>query len=292
MVGVLPTLTARKAHFGVKAVVDGFYEYTKKGLHSQAAPFINERRKMHQTEGLTDYQHAQMEAGISFGFNSNAGITSFWVTNNIFCRPELLKDIREEVYNNAYEAPGTITASKLKESCPLLNSVWRETMRLTAPMTSARLVLEDMLLADQYFLRKGSVVQIAGGVLHSDAQIWGPDVDSFNPRRFYYSRNGTKASADGKLVDSKANAVHPAAFRGFGGGVSLCPGRHFAETEVTMLAAVLVLGFDMQPVQGEKWDPPRNEKRFPLGVTRPERDVRVKLTRRKGFEDVRWVLKV
>jgi cytochrome P450 len=290
-VGVMPWITARKAHLGIEACIDGFYEYTKQGLHSQARPFLAARRQLHEEVGMSMYQHARLEMGMSFGFNSNASITSFWVVNNIFCRPDLLQEIREEVYNNAFQAPGTISASKLRDSCPLLNSTWRETMRLTAPMTSARVVLEDTILSDTYFLRKGSVVQIAGGVLHSDTEIWGPDAQSFNPRRFYYNWNGTKTATDGSVVDSKANTVHPAAFRGFGGGTSMCPGRHFAQIEITTLAAVMALGFDLQPVQGTEWDPPRDEKRFPLATTRPVRDLKVRLARREGWESVKWDLK-
>jgi cytochrome P450 len=291
MVGILPKFTARKAYLGIEACVDGFYEYTKKGLHKQALPFLENRRQAYEEDGISAYEMARLEIGLSFGFNSNAGITAFWVVNNIFCRPDLLREIREEIYNNAFEAPGTISASKLRDSCPLLNSTWRETMRLTAPMTSARQVLEDTILSDTYFLRKGSIIQIAGGVLHSDTEIWGPDAQSFNPRRFYHNWNGTKTSADGTVVDSKANAVHPAAFRGFGGGMSLCPGRHFAQIEITALAAVLALGFELQPVDGTEWDPPRDEKRFPIATTRPVRELRVRLTRREGWESVKWDLK-
>lgn len=295
IVGILPKITARKAWYGMEACVKGFLEYTKKGLHREALPFLRERMQLHFADGISEEEHARLEMAISFAFNSNAGITTFWVVNNIFSRPELLAQIREEVYNNAFEAPGIISSSKLKEACPLLTSTWRETMRLIAPMTSARVVLEDTILAGTYFLRKGSVIQVAGGVLHSDTEIWGPDASSFNPRRFYYSMNGTKATADGSIVDSKSNIVHPAAFRGFGGGISLCPGRHFAQIEITTLAAVLVLGFDMQPVHGSdkvQWNPPKNEKKFPLAVVKPTRGVKVKMMRRKGFEDVKWVLKV
>ena len=139
-------------------------------------------------------------------------------------------------------------------------------MRFIAPMTSARVVQEDTLLAETYFLRRGSVGQIAGGVLHSDPRIRGPDALSFSPRRFYYNWNGTKTmSADGSIpLDRKANAVHPAAFRGFDGGTSMCSGRHFVQIEITTLAAVLALGFEMQPVEGSEWDPERDERGFRL----------------------------
>jgi hypothetical protein len=284
-----PKITARKAYYAMEACVKGWIAYTKEGRHSQAQPFLQDRMKMHFDEGITPEEHARLEMGISIGFNSNASVTSFWTINNIFGDPKLLQEIRDEVYANAFEAPGTIYSSKIKDACPLLNSVWRETMRIIAPMASARVVLEDTLLSGTYLLRKGSIVQIAGTVLHSDTNIWGPDVSSFNPRRFYHNVNGTKT---GSNPDSKASSVHPAAYRSFGGGTSLCPGRHFAQMEITSLAAVMALGFDMQPTQGAGWNPPKDDKRFPLVVMKPTRDVKVNLTRRKGWEDVKWDMRV
>jgi hypothetical protein len=283
-----PKITARKAHYGLEACVKGWVDYTKEGRHSQAQPFLQERKKMHSEHGLSLEAQGRLEMGASIGFNSNASVTSFWVINNIFSDAKLLQEIRDEVYANAFEAPGTIYFSKIKDACPLLNSVWRETMRIIAPMSSARVILEDTLLSDTYLLRKGNVVQIAGSVLHSNTEIWGSDASSFNPRRFYHSVSGTKT---GVSPDSKASTIHPAAYRSFGGGTSLCPGRHFAQMEITSMAAVFALGFDIQPAQGVEWNPPSDDKRFPLVVMKPKRDVEVTLTRRKGWENVKWDLR-
>lgn len=286
-------ITARKAYYGMEACVQGFLEYTEKGLHETGAqPFLTERKDMHFAEGISPVDHARLEMAIAIGFNSNASVTSFWVINNIFANATLLEQIREEIYENAFEAPATIYSSRIRDKCPLINSVWRETMRLIAPMTSARVVLEDTILADTYLLRKGSVIQIAGAAVHFDENIWGPDAASFNPRRFINNWNGNKT---GVPIDSKASAIHPAAYRCFGGGTSLCPGRHFAQMEITSLAAVLAMGYDYEPLQGKEkvaWDPPRDEKRFPLVVIKPTKKVEAKMVRRKGWEDVKWNLKV
>ncbi|KAL5116619.1 hypothetical protein ACEQ8H_005497 [Pleosporales sp. CAS-2024a] len=286
-----PHITARKAHQGFEACLQGWREYGLAGRYEQAQPFIRERYELHMGDGIDAEGHARLEMGMILGFNSNASVSTFWILNNIFSRPDLLQQIRDEVHSNAFSAPGTIHAMKIKEACPLLNSVFRETLRLAAPMPSARIVLEDTLLLDNYLLRKGNMVQIAGNVINSDANIWGTDAASFNPRRFVYSQFGTKTCLNGSVQDSKANTVHPAAFRSFGGGSSLCPGRHFAQVEITGLAAMMVMGFDLTPLDG-KWDPPRNEKRFPIVVIKPKRDVRVKMERRKGWENVKWVFNV
>lgn len=45
----------------------------------------------------------------------------------------------------------------------------------------------------------------------------------------------------------------PVAFRAFGGGATLCPGRHFASTEILAFASIILLRFDIKPVTGS-WD--------------------------------------
>ncbi|KAK7978556.1 cytochrome P450 [Apiospora saccharicola] len=60
-------------------------------------------------------------------------------------------------------------------------------------------------------------------------------------------------------------------------GQTLCPGRHFASTEIMMLAAVSVLQFDILPVGG-RWVEPTSE-RSPSGASFPipDEDINVQL---------------
>lgn len=69
---------------------------------------------------------------------------------------------------------------------------------------------------------------------HSNPDVWGEGVKEFNHMRFVKKANGTQRTA--------------AAFRGFGGGITLCPGRHFATSEILLLATSLLLRFDLRPV--------------------------------------------
>jgi len=91
-------------------------------------------------------------------------------------------------------------------------SIFRETLRVGSENSSTRIVMADTLLADQYFLMKNSVLQIVGGAMHVDERIWGPDASEFDPYRFTDERVRAREK------------VHPAAWRAFGGGATLCPG--------------------------------------------------------------------
>ncbi|POR38304.1 Bifunctional P450/NADPH-P450 reductase [Tolypocladium paradoxum] len=119
--------------------------------------------------------------------------------------------------------PGCLSMGTLNDKCATLLAVFRESLRIGSENLSDRLSKEDASLADRYLHKKGSVIQVRGrGVIHTDKLIWGDDVDDFNPQRFLTSK-------------ASSGSIHTAAFRGFGGGKTLCPGRHFATNEILLL---------------------------------------------------------
>lgn len=294
--GFYPQYTARKAYLGLERIIKGFVEYFESGGVEKASSMINLRWKEHVKIGLNTDQQARLELGMCLGINVNAAITTFWNLNSVCSNPALLAEVREEIQKNALTSPNTISFRAIRDSCPLVNSIYRETMRITSPLTSARYVTEDTIIADTYLLRKDTVVQISGALLHTDVQTWGPDAETFNPYRFLYTSNGTKSSPDGSgdIANSKANQVHHAAYRSFGGGSTLCPGRHFAQMEILALTAALLMGFDLCPPEGKDeiaWNPGFNKNEFPLASLKPVKPLHVRLQRRKGFEDTKWEIK-
>ena len=76
----------------------------------------------------------------------------------------------------------------------------------------------------------------------------------------------------------------PCLWRGEG-GQTLCPGRHFALTEIMMLAAVCVLQFDILPIGG-RWVEPAIE-RSPSGASFPipDEDIHVHLRPRDSTKE-------
>lgn len=127
-----------------------------------------------------------------------------------------------------------IAATEVKSSCPVLLSTWQETLRYVHIGVSARVVMKDIMFDNKYLLKKGATVMTVTPVQHTDASVWGPTVGTFDHRRF--------------LQGSGEKRINRAAFRSFGGGSVLCPGRHFVSTEVLSFAALLLLRFDLKPV--------------------------------------------
>lgn len=307
VVDLLPALTARKAHRARKKVLDGLIEYVKEERHKRACPLIQERVQTNLSFGMSQEMAGHAELILMFGILGNAVPTNFWLISNIFSRPELLERIRKEVQNALdlkrpldgssgaeIELKVTIFAKKINmTSCPLLYSCYRETLRDISLLTSARMALEDTLVprgADKgdYILRKNSVVQIAGGVVQKDLNIWGKDAKEFNPERFILPAGQSKLSST-QTAAPLPIGVPSSAFRAYGGGTVICPGRHFAQSELMTLAAVLALAFDMTEPDGATLKlPPKDDTRIPLSVMKPVYDPKVRIRRREGWERVRW----
>ena len=108
---------------------------------------------------------------------------------------------------------------------------------------------------------------ISGAAMHIDPQIWGEDVNTFDPYRFMPNR-------------VKAAGVHPAAFRAFGGGTTICPGRHFATREILYFVALVVMMFDIGSAHGGKMKiPAKKDDVLPVHILEPMEKVmaRIKL---------------
>jgi cytochrome P450 len=136
-------------------------------------------------------------------------------------------------------------------------------------------VTADTVLAGQHFLKKDSILLISGGIMHQLKNVWGDDVDEFNPKRF--------------SEPMRSKDLYPAAFRAFGGGSTLCPGRHFAANEILVFVALIILQFDFQPTAGGELQVPRKQDDvIPVHILEPENIVEVKIMHRANWEDVSW----
>ncbi|KAI6886345.1 hypothetical protein KC334_g15672, partial [Hortaea werneckii] len=274
-----------------------------------------ESARIRLSKGMTKSQSGQAELSIVMAILLNTVPATFWFLTYISADVKLLADLRQEV--DACTTPTDsnrhiLPATKLRTHCPLLNSALRETLRLAAPMNTTRYVREDTLLrhpatGETYLLRKGGLAQIATTVIHQQAEIYGAEAppEDFCAERFLRTMVGEEEEEERRGAEED-----PAAgFRGvdgkkvlgsfgtFGGGSSICPGRHFAWMEMLAFAALLIAGFDIEDAGsdgGAVAVPPfRKEKMFiAQGLRKLAVDPKVVIKRRKGFEDVSWKLEV
>jgi cytochrome P450 len=126
----------------------------------------------------------------------------------------------------------TMNIQGIMNQCALLDSTYLEVLRLVNGAFSIRRVEQDVDISGKT-LRAGNSVVVPFRELHYNQKVWGPLAGGFDPERF--------------LKHEKLG--HHSAYRPFGGGVSYCPGRHLAKSEVCGFLVALINRFEIEILQ-------------------------------------------
>lgn len=279
LVGVLPSITARKPIAARNKVSRAFEAYYKAGGVEKASILARNRYNASKNNGVPLADIARYEVGGSIAVLVNTAPAAFWTLFHIYSHPDLLNTVRKEI-DACTDVDGkglrTIDITTLKDACPLFLSAYQEVLRYRSMGTSVREVMEDTQL-DQWLLKKGALLQMPSRIIHQDSSLWG-DADQFKPERF--------------LPEEKKNRPSDICFRAFGGGKTLCPGRHFATNEILAVVAVFIARMDMTPVGGDWKQPTSLNTNVAAVVMEPDDDIQVEIKTRPGFEDVEWVVQL
>ena len=286
LAGLFPSLTARKGVAGREKLVKAFEKYFQSGGHKHSSQFVQDRYEISVKNGLSLQDISRYELGSALAILVNTPPTMFWFIYFVYSNSELLEDLRKEIESitkrSVDETDGptlSIDITNAKANCPLLASTYQEVLRHCAIGTSIREVTQDTTINHQWLLKKNALIQMPSSVIHRDQSLWGSDVDDFNPRRFM---------KDEKPKTENGKRPNPAASRAFGGGTTLCPGRHFATTEILAVVTMFIMRYDLVPAGG-RWIMPTTERTKQAAIIlEPDNDIQVKVSRRKGFETGRW----
>lgn len=281
LLGIAQWMIVPKAYKARQRIFDGMNRYYERNWREGASTLIKGRYDACVSNGLSVDAVARFELGDAIGVMINAIPTTFWLLIYVYPDLELLENLREEITSIVVTEIDVKTSfkkrllnvNKLRESCPLLVSTYQEVLRIQTNNTQSRWVVKDTVINDQYLLKKDSVVQMPGAIIHEDPAVWGPDAKIFNPRRFL--KGQTK--------------YHPGAFRSFGGGATLCPGRHLALIEIISFAAMFMMRFEATPVNWGWRLPGVKGNKILNSVPPPSSDIKVKVRIRDGFERDQWV---
>ncbi|THV97343.1 cytochrome P450 [Aureobasidium pullulans] len=279
----LDSLKHWKAYVEKLVDADGrtFYEGLDPHFGSQ---FIRQRHEgFNKMEPMNADSIASEDLAIMWAANSNAIPAAYWFLYEIFRDPELLGRVRSEVDG--------------------------------APR-------EDYQLGD-YSFKKDRLLVAASYIAHHDTKVWNQGtVDDPHPlNQFWAERFLLKTGSDhsGPLLQSyrkkhvdipattrpelpvrvdsamEDSAVQPevkystdglaGAWVPYGGGQSLCPGRHYAKQEMLMTFAIMSTCFDIEILQepGEVTLPDLGY--FGLGVLPPKNKTRCRIRRRTFRKD-------
>jgi cytochrome P450 len=186
----------------------------------------------------------------------------------MLCDRPLIEAVRNET-DTHIASDGTCDIDSLVTSCPNLDAVWNETLRLYIASTA---------------VRKASANCIIGGkIIHKDDQIFGP-ARNWQLDAQYFGENAHHFDA-GRWIRNKALS-RSKGFTPFGGGQTYCPGRYFAQRETYSFIASLLQRYDLQVTHRdgciiENASAPPVEVNLPApAAMRPVHDVYVTLRER------------
>ncbi len=282
MLNLLPLWVYRSAIAARNRLAAKFLQYHTSGDYKQGSAYVRRWTAHFVARGIPAEDIARFHNGGLFALVANTVPSAYWMVYRVFSDSVAARECREEVLRAVSVAENkdetqvcTIDAKSIKNSCPTLISTFQEVFRVHGMANSVRIANEDHLLDGKYLIKKGGMVMMPARVQHHLKEVWGEDVDDFDHRRFIR-----------KPGEPRPN---PVAFRGFGGGTTLCPGRHFATTEILLFAAMLLLRFDLVPVGGGgEWVMPTTANSSQAeAIEQPDYDIQIEL-RPRPEADGKW----
>ena len=274
LLNLAPEFVKKKAINARDKVTQSILSYYQQRGHETGSPLARARYNAPARYAFSDTQIARLEVPFIIAILNNTVSSAFWILYHIFSKPELLADLREELLHTieVSKSQGVdtylIKIARLKLDCPLLLSVYHETLRTHTLRPNTRKVLENTIINDQYFLEKGATVQMSTKFVHSDPKNWSPDAGKTDFRRFVRDQH----------PKPQANA-----FGSFGAAPHLRPGRHFATTQILAMAALLVMRYDIAPVSG-KWESLKQNQKGFAAVPPPLGDIDILVQERHGWQ--------
>lgn len=283
VIDIAPAVIARKGHKGRQKLAQAFKNLFENGLRGRTSAYAEARHAVASKYGMSTLDMGRLEVGSLLAILVNTVPPTVYMLYHIFSDKALLEDIRAELKTSIFQETGPykdalkLRFSVFKEKSPLLQSVFHEVLRVYSRGVSSRLVMEDTMLNGQYLLKKGSFLMIPTSVIHSDPSAWGPT--DFQARRFL------KKDTSAKEPIKRSSA---ACYRPFGGGATLCPGRHFASAEVLAVSAMIVYRYELTPVSGN-WSPPKpHQMSLATSIFPPKTDIEVRVSLRPEVAKTRW----
>ncbi|KAM0802495.1 cytochrome P450 [Usnea florida] len=195
------------------------------------ATWFNQTLEAEQRQlGMTDDDIARLMMLVHWGVNANTFKLCFWVLAYLLDDTKLLTIIRAETAQTVCNNNANL--DRLMNHCPRLEALFLEVMRLTASTTTMRKIISPTEIGGK-ILRAGYRVLTPYRQLHYNEDVFGDDVDRFDPERFL----------------GKKDLAHHPSFKPFGGGANYCPGRFIARQEVFVFIALVLHRFDIERVE-------------------------------------------
>jgi len=205
-----------------------------------------------------------------FAGHDTTANTMTWLLYEVAQRPDLQRDLQGESDALFARVGGStgIQYAGLAESLPLLGRCLTETLRLwpAVPNGTFRELMADEHIrgpdGSKVLLKKGTYCQVTTWTRHRSAELWGADVDTWNPHRAFTERE--------LAFGVSTSGVNPASerFSPFTYPPRDCIGKNFAMMEMRIILAHLFhnFSFDLaEPVKSRDFEKFRGINRGTMG---------------------------
>ena len=169
----------------------------------------------------------------------------------------------QEVKPSLDESGNLVDIEYLSTKTPKLNAFYWEALRYASGAASVRKVVESVEIGGRT-LYKDAMVMLPVRPYHMSPDIFGDDCDEFVFDRFL--RDGSEPGKPNPGVRS---------VRAFGGGSTLCPGRHFATNEIFSAVVMILNTFDISLVDPSRPLVVPREKGSSVSTLPPSEEVMV-----------------
>ncbi|KAI1087194.1 cytochrome P450 [Rostrohypoxylon terebratum] len=273
----LPRVIAPEASHAREMFFNAFRQYYAVGGLEGASRFIKARHEVNKKYGVKDEDIAHFDLGVCTALLVNTVPAMSWTLYYAFSNPTLLAQLRKGIEAVIFSSQSihpdstvSVNIPRIIKDVPLLESFVKEVLRVQSHGSSARYVLEDTFIDDtdgtKYLLKKNSIVTMPSALVHNSEVGWGPSAKVFKAARFLESSGNIK--------------VHSSSYRSFGGGRAMCPGRHLATNLLMSTLLVMILRYDVDPVEG-CWTEPVAKNHISTSFLMPVKDIWVKIQPRK-----------
>ncbi|KAI1630818.1 cytochrome P450 [Biscogniauxia mediterranea] len=276
-VNLVPKLIVPRASRARERFFNALDRFYSCGGLEDASRFIKARYVVNKKYCVENKDIAHFDLGVCTALLVNTVPAVSWMLFYAFSNKTILARLRQEIEacitigDSTHERSTTsINIPQVIKAVPLLESFVKEVLRVQSHGSSARLVLEDTFINDTdgktYFLKKNSFLTMPSALVHGSEAGWGPHAKEFNASRFLESQDNVKVTAS--------------SYRVFGGGRAICPGRHLAMNMMMSLLVVMILRYDIQPLEGD-WMKPMLKNHISTSFLMPVKDVWVHIQPRE-----------
>ncbi|KZT53034.1 cytochrome P450 [Calocera cornea HHB12733] len=271
------TIPGQQAHEAIMKHMRNYVEKTNASGGDYVEYMTNHAREYH-----VEHEIPALCLTLLWALEANAPLAAYWAVVLSLVHKNGLAPLVTEIdtARAAWEStnPGLSVAKNpdyfvAQANLPLLLATIQETLRYATSSFSIRRVMEPTTFAG-YNFHVGEELVINGRSSQTDDEYY-PDPEAFEPSRFLHAGSTTLPTGKEKLINTTAYTAP------FGGGVSMCEGRHFAQTELKIFIVLLLTQLDISLAPGAKpEDAAMDSTRIGLGVIHPKRDVMLIVKRR------------